>query len=99
MKRNSLLVLLAILLLVVAGLAGGVAFYWHYIGELLERDVVANVMEAGNETAETFVRALDSDQRLVDTIAITVQTNYPWNNQEKLGRFLFLQGKYNWFEN
>ncbi|MBO7191510.1 MAG: EAL domain-containing protein [Elusimicrobiaceae bacterium] len=99
MKRNSLLVLLAILLLVVAGLAGGVAFYWHYIGELLERDVVANVMEAGNETAETFVRALDSDQRLVDTIAITVQTNYPWNNQEKLGRFLFLQGKYNGFEN
>ena len=99
MKRNSLIVLLAILLLVVAGLAGGMVFYWHYIGDLLERDVVANVMEAGNETADNFVRALEADQRIVDTIAITVQTNYPWANKAKLERFLFLQSKYNEFEN
>lgn len=99
MKRNSLIVLLIILIVVVAGLAGGVVFYWHYIGDLLERDVVANVMESGNETADNFVRALEADQRIVDTIAITVQTNYPWADKAKLERFLYLQGKYNGFEN
>ena len=99
MKRTSLVVLLVLLLVVVAGLAGGVAFYWQYIGNLLERDITANVMEAGDETAEAFARAVAADQQIIDTIAITVQSNYPWDQQEKLERFLHLQVKYNEFEN
>ncbi len=56
-------------------------------------------MSAGNEAADSFSRAVAADQRVIDTIAITVQTNYPWTNTEKLERFLHLQVKYNEFEN
>ena len=99
MKRISLVGLVVLLVAVVIGLATGVAFYWHYIGEMLERDVKANIVAAANETADSFSRALEADQRVVDTIAITAQTNYPWDRQKKLARFLQLQVKYNEFVN
>lgn len=75
------------------------AFYWNQVGNLLERDVTSHIMSAGNETAEGFDRAVAADQRVVDTIAITVQGTYPWTNREGLERFLRLQVKYNEFEN
>ena len=99
MKRISLVGLVVLLVAVVIGLAAGVAFYWHYIGEMLERDVKSNIVAAANETADSFSRALEADQRVVDTIAITAQTNYPWERQKKLERFLQLQVKYNEFVN
>lgn len=99
MKRISLVGLVVLLVAVVIGLAAGVAFYWHYIGAMLERDVKSNVVAAANETADSFSRALEADQRVVDTIAITAQTNYPWDRQKKLERFLQLQVKYNEFVN
>ena len=99
MKRISLVGLVVLLVAVVVGLAAGVAFYWHYIGEMLERDVKSNIVAAANETADSFSRALEADQRVVDTIAITAQTNYPWDRQKKLERFLQLQVKYNEFVN
>ncbi len=99
MKRISLVGLVVLLVAVVVGLAAGVAFYWHYIGAMLERDVKANIVAAANETADGFSRALEADQRVVDTIAITAQTNYPWDRQKKLARFLQLQVKYNEFVN
>ncbi len=77
----------------------GVAVYWHYVGSLLERDAVEQIVSAGNETAESFRRALEADQRVVDTIAITVQNNYPWRQTKQLERFLNLQVKYNEFDN
>ena len=80
-------------------LAAGVAFYWQYIDHLLEKDIIANIHTASQETAEAFTQAIQADQRIVDTIAITVQTNYPWRKPEELKRFLHLQVKYNEFEN
>lgn len=80
-------------------LVAGVAFYWSRVGDLLERDVTSHIMSAGNETAEGFDRTVAADQRVVDTIAITVQSSYPWNNREQLERFLRLQVKYNEFDN
>lgn len=99
MKRISLVGLVALFLVVVAGLAAGVMFYWQYVGDLLEKDAVSNITAAASEAAEGFTRALEADQRIVDTIAITVQTNYPWDDPKKLERFLHLQVKYNEFEN
>ncbi len=99
MKRISLVGFIALFLVVIAGLAAGVIFYWQYIGVLLERDVVSNITAAATETAEGFTRALEADQRIVNTIAITVQNNYPWDEPKKLERFLQLQVKYNEFEN
>lgn len=89
------------LLFLAAGivLVAGVAFYWTQVGDLLERDVTSHIMSAGNETAEGFNRAVAADQRVVDTIAITAQSAYPWKNREQLERFLRLQVKYNEFDN
>lgn len=99
MKRISRVGLVALFLVVIAGLTAGVTFYGHYVSNLLEEDEVANIMAAAGETAESFTRALEADQRVVDTIAITAQTNYPWDSPKKLERFLHLQVKYNEFEN
>lgn len=91
---------LCLLFLAAGGLLTvGVVVYWHYVGNLLERDAVEQIVSAGNETAESFRRALEADQRIVDTIAITVQNNYPWRKTNQLGRFLNLQVKYNEFDN
>ena len=99
MKRISWVVLAVLLVLVSAGLACGVGFYWHYIGNLLEKDLLSNVTSAGQETAISFTRAVEADQRVIDTIAINIQTNYPWTQPKKLERFLQLQVKYNEFAN
>ena len=99
MKRISLMVFMVLFLVVIVGMSAGVAFYWHYIGTLIERDATANVIAETNETAENFRRAVEADQRVVDTIALTVQASYPWKETEKLERFLHLQVKYNEFEN
>lgn len=80
-------------------LVAGVAFYWNQVGNLLERDVTSHIMSAGNETADGFTRAVEADQRVVDTIAITAQSAYPWTHREALERFLRLQVKYNEFNN
>lgn len=80
-------------------LVAGVAFYWNKVGNLLEADVTSHIMVAGDETAESFDRAIAADQRIVDTIAITVQNSYPWQDRARLKRFLRLQVKYNEFEN
>ena len=80
-------------------LVAGVAFYWNQVGDLLERDLTAHIMSTGDETAGGFARAVAADQRIVDTIAITVQSSYPWKNRAQLERFLRLQVKYNEFEN
>lgn len=98
-KRISFLVLFVLFLAAGVVLAAGVSLYWHYVGEILERDVRVNIMSAGKETADSFSRAVEADQRVIDTIAINVQTNYPWDDQAKLERFLHLQVKYNEFEN
>lgn len=98
-KRFSLVVLLILFVVVSAALAAGVVFYWRYIGNLLEKDVTSNIVAAASETMDSFDRAVEADQRVVDTIAITAQTNYPWDNPRKLKRFLQLQVKYNEFEN
>ncbi|MCQ2411043.1 MAG: EAL domain-containing protein [Elusimicrobiaceae bacterium] len=80
-------------------LVAGVGFYWRHVGDMLERDATSQITLAGNETAESFERAIAADQRIVDTIAITVQQNYPWRSRAGLERFLRLQVKYNEFEN
>ena len=77
----------------------GVAFYWHHVGNLLEQDVTVQVMAAGKEAADGFESAVAADQRVVDTIAITAQSSYPWHGKKGLKRFLQLQVKYNEFAN
>ena len=98
-KRISFLVLFVLFVVVGVLLTTGVMFYWHYVGDLLEKDVRANMISAGEEAADSFTRALEADQHIVDTIAITVQTDYPWQDKEKLEWFLHLQVKYNEFKN
>lgn len=80
-------------------LAAGVVCYWQYVGNILEREVRVQVEVAGRDTAEDFNRAVSWDQQVVNTIAITVQSEYPWKDKPGLVKFLQLQTKYNHFKN
>ena len=61
--------------------------------------MIVQVEVAGKDTAVDFNRAVVSDQQVVNTIAITVQNAYPWENTPALTQFLQLQAKYNHFKN
>ena len=80
-------------------LTASVVCYWQYVGEMLEREVTVQIEVAGKDTALDFNRAVRSDQQVVNTIAITVQDAYPWQNLQSLRKFLQLQAKYNDFKN
>ncbi len=76
-----------------------VVCYWQYVGHMLEREVAVQVKVAGEDTSVDFNRAVQSDQQVVNTIAITVQSGYPWYKTPELISFLELQTRYNKFKN
>lgn len=79
-------------------LCAGVLCYWQYVQNMLAQEVTVQIEVAGKDTALDFNRAVNLDQQVVNTLAITVQDAYPWQDLPRLIKFLQLQTKYNHFK-
>lgn len=76
----------------------GVALYWRQVSHILERDVKTHVAAAGEEAASDFNRLIQTDQQVLESIAITVEDTYPWEDPARLTEFLKRQMRHNYFK-
>ena len=79
-------------------IGAGVALYWQQVSHILERDVKTHVAAAGEEAASDFNRLIQTDQKVLESIAITVEDSYPWANRARLTEFLKRQTRHNYFK-
>lgn len=98
MQRISFRVFFVLFLLAAIVIAGGVAFYWRQVGQVLKKDVRIHVASAGEEAAADFNRLLDTDRQVLESLAVTVEDNYPWASPARLEDFLRRQSRYNSFK-
>ena len=87
------------LFLAAAGvIAAGVVFYWQQVSEILAADVKLNVAAAGKEAASDFDRVIQTDEQVLESLALTVQDAYPWADSSHLTDFLQRQTNHNYFK-
>lgn len=72
--------------------------YWQYVGQVLERDLKSHVEAAGEEAADDFNRLMFSDKQTLRSVALAVETLYPWQDSSKLEAFLQVQTQHNAFK-
>ncbi len=98
MQRISFRLFIFCFMLAAIVLAAGVVLYWQRVSHILERDVKTHVAAASEEAAADFNRLIQNDQRVLESIAITVEDTYPWTDPSLLNAFLQRQTRHNDFK-
>ena len=98
MKRISFRLFIFIFMAAALVIGAGVTLYWRQVSHILERDVKSHVAAAGEEAASDFNRLIQTDQQVLESIAITVEDTYPWTEPARLTEFLQRQTRHNYFK-
>ena len=98
MKRISFRLFIVFFLAAAVVITAGVVLYWRQVSGILERDVKTHVAAAGEEAASDFNRLIQTDQQVLESIAITVEDTYPWTDSAQLTGFLQRQTQHNYFK-
>ena len=98
MQRISFRLFIFIFMAAALVIGTGVALYWRQVSHILERDVKTHVAAAGEEAAADFNRLIQTDQQILESLAITVEDTYPWTDPRRLTEFLKRQTQHNYFK-
>ena len=79
-------------------ISAGVVFYWRQVNTILEQGIATHIEDATEDAAFDFEELISSDKQILQTLAVDLEGNFPWQDEAAVEQFLALETKVNNFE-
>lgn len=79
-------------------ITAGVVFYWRQVNTILAQGIATHMEDASEDDAFDFDELIASDKRILETIAVDLADDFPWEQPSVVARALARQTQANNFD-